>query len=566
MIKQLRKRLLQAIEAFTLTEKIIFYFFVFVFASSSLFLLTKVNDNFLVEVPTYGGEIKEGVLGYPRYINPLLSITDSGRDLSALIYSGLLKANPDGSLTPDLAKSYSVSEDGLTYTFELKDNIFFHDNYPVTAYDVEFTIKRILDPALKSPKAPNFEGVETHIISDKKIEFILKHSYAPFIENMTLGILPEHLWKDIDTEGFLFSQLNFEPIGSGPYRVKDIKRNESGLPIYYHLVPFEKNSLGVAYINDYFVYFFTNEEKLLAAYQDGIINSVNSISPENAVRLNNSGTIIRSALPRIFGVFFNQNEAPLFTNKEVRLALNEAIDKDRIIQEVLGGYGTKAVSALPNYLSEIEDSTKTAEERITSAKAILTKAGWTPNSEGIMTKTVKKETTTLSFSISTGNAPELKKTALLVKEMWEKIGAKVDVKFFDLADLQQNVIRPRKYDAILFGEVVGRDLDLFAFWHSSERNDPGLNMAMYTNVKVDKLLSQARAEEDREKRITLLKSIEKEIDNDVPAVFLYSPDFIYVVPKNLRGISITGITSATERFLEVEKWYMNTEKVWTFFK
>jgi len=150
--------------------------------------------------------------------------------------------------------------------------------------------------------------------------------------------------------------------------------------------------------------------------------------------------------------------------------------------------------------------------------------------------------------------------------VWGKLGAKVDVKVFDIADLESNVIRPRKYDALLFGEVIGRDLDLYAFWHSSERNDPGLNMAMYTNPKTDKLLETARGEEDPAKRMTDLTQAESTIASDTPAVFLYSPNFIYVVPKDLDGVSLDGITSSSERFLNVENWYMNTDKVWTIFK
>ena len=117
----------------------------------------------------------------------------------------------------------------------------------------------------------------------------------------------------------------------------------------------------------------------------------------------------------------------------------------------------------------------------------------------------------------------------------------------------------------MFGEAIGRELDIFAFWHSSERNDPGLNVAMYTNSKVDKILDDLRKIDNREKEQVLYESFEKEIANDVPAVFIYAPDFIYIANKKLRGVDLSGITNASERFLGAQDWYMDTQKIWKIF-
>lgn len=563
---QNKEKLLRVIESFSLGEKVLFYVLVFLFAGSALYLLTKVNDYFTVEVPAPGGELREGVVGYPRYINPLISVTDAGRDLTALIYSGLLRSKPDGSLETDLAKDYFISEDGLTYTFNIRDEATFQDGEPVTSDDVEFTIKKALDPVLKSPKAPNWEGVTVKILSPKQIEFTLHRAYAPFLQNLTLGILPKHKWKDIDSEAFAFSQFNIEPVGSGPYMIKDIKRDNSGLPLYYHLVPFENYALGKPHIYNLYVYFFNSQENLVKAFQNGEIESINSVSPNEIGSLKEKSQILQSPLPRIFAVFWNQNQSALFINKEVRVALDQAVDRDSLIKEVLGGYGTPALGPLPSSVSIATSANENAEARIANARKTLEKAGWSMGEDGVMTKTVKKETTSLSFSISTVNSPDLKKSAEILRDTWQKIGAKVDIKIFDLADLQQNVIRPRKYDALLFGEVISRDLDIFSFWHSSERNDPGLNMAMYTNSKVDKLLEKARLETNEDDRLQVLKDAEEMIIADTPATFLYSPDFIYIVPKTLKGVSLGRMTSSQERFFGMEKWYINTERIWPVFK
>lgn len=544
-------------------EKIIFFIFAFLLAASALLLLKKASDGLSVEVPVLGGTLNEGVVGYPRYVNPLLPVTDSGRDLTTLVFGGLMKLDGENGLVTDLAKDYKVSDDGLTYTVTLKDNIFFQDDVPVTAYDVEFTIKKATDPIIKSPKAANWEGVVVHVIDEKTIEFTLKKPYAPFIENLTLGILPMHIWKDIDSDAFLFSQFNFEPVGSGPYKIKDIKRNASGLPEYYHLAPFEKYAGGEAYIQDVYIYFYTSEDKLIEAYQNGTIDSMNSISPDNIKSVDTGRSeILKSPLPRIYGVFFNQNEAKVFADSDVRKALGLATPEDKIIKDVLLGFGTPIEGPIPKNISILEPRTITDNDGVEQAQALLAKAGWIKDANGILGKKNKTDNLSLTFSISTSNVPELKAIANLLKTSWEKIGASVEVKVFDSGDLQQKVIVPRRYDALLFGESIGRNADLYAFWHSSERNHPGLNIANYTNSKADKILQDIRTTSDTDKRITLYQNFEKEIYKDNPAVFLYSPDLVYVVPSDLKGISLQNIAGSSERFATINKWYKETEKVW----
>lgn len=544
-------------------EKIVFFTLALLLTASALTLLKKASDGLSVEVPVVGGTLNEGVVGYPRYVNPLLPVTDSGRDLTTLVFSGLMKFDGNNGLINDLAQDYKVSDDGLTYTVTLKDNIFFQDGVPVTAYDVEFTIKKATDPIIKSPKAANWDGVAVQVINEKTIQFTLKKPYAPFIENLTLGILPMHIWKGIDSDAFLFSQFNFEPIGSGPYKIKDIKRNTSGLPEYYHLVPFEKYSLGRAYIKDIYVHFYTSEDKLVNAYKSGEIDSMNSISPENIKSVDTGRSeILKSPLPRIYGVFFNQNEAKVFANATVRKALSLATPEDQILQNVLLGFATPIEGPIPKDISTLPARDITDDEGIAEAQDILAKDGWVKDANGTLTKKDKKDNLSLSFSISTSNVPELKAIAELLKTSWAKIGANVDIKVFDSGDLQQKVIIPRKYDSLLFGESIGRNSDLFAFWHSSERNHPGLNIANYTNSKVDKILQDIRTTNDKDKRIALYQSFEKEIYKDSPAIFLYSPDLVYIVPNNVNGISLAGIAVSSERFATVSRWYTETEKVW----
>ncbi|KKU68509.1 MAG: Extracellular solute-binding protein family 5 [Parcubacteria group bacterium GW2011_GWA2_47_16] len=562
----------EAVRRFTLTEKFIFYSLAIILFVGTGSALYELNRNFLVEIPSRGGTLTEGVIGLPRFINPILAISDADRDLTALVYSGLLKATTEGTLVPDLAESYSISPDGLTYTFVLKPKLVFHDKTPITADDVVFTVEKAQDPFLKSPKRPNWEGVSVEKVDDRQIKMILKQPYSPFVENLTMGILPKHIWSSIGSEEFPFGQFNVEPVGSGPYKLKSISRNASGIPAYYQLEAFDSYAFGKPLIENIIVKFFQNNSLLGAAYENGNVQSMASISPQQASVIKTSGgRIERTPLPRIFAVFFNENHAPVLANKEVRLALEQATDKRAIVESVLKGEGIAIDSPIPPGLfpDDTRDNQNIGyandDERVKAAKKTLENAKWKLNDKGVYEKTIKKAVIPLSLSISTSNAPELKAAALMLEAMWEKIGASVDVKISDIGELNQGVIRSRKYDALLFGEIIGRDLDLFAFWHSSQRNDPGLNIALYTNSTADKLLEDARAISDRDSRLEKYRALEKEIQTDIPAIFIYSPDFLYVVPENLRGFSLGHITIPAERFLEVEKWYVETDKVWKVF-
>lgn len=524
-----------------------------------------------MEVPADGGSLTEGVIGIPRFINPLLAISEADRDMTILVYSGLMRATKSG-IIPDLAESYTVSDTGLIYTFTLRENIFFHDGSPITADDIEFTVLKAQDPALKSPKRANWEGVTVEKIDERQIRFTLKQPYAPFLENTTLGIIPKAIWKNADTEQFSFSEFNIRPIGSGPYEISDIKRNASGIPEYYDLVPFKNFALGKAYIHDIRIRFYNNEDTLLGALRAGDVEAVNAITPEKAEGLSREGFLVSGApLPRVFGVFFNQNQAPLFADKAVRTALSEAVPREDIVRDVLFGYGTPIGGPIPpgsrGFGGESPENTMTPEERVNAARAILERDGWKQDESGIYEKKKsKKETIRLSFSLSTSDVPELKSVAERLKTEWEKVGATVELKVFESGDLNQNVIRPRKYDAILFGEIVGRDSDLFAFWHSSQRNDPGLNIALYTNSVADKLLEEMRRTTDPEKRAAAYEKFRIEIAKDVPAVFLYAPEFVYVLPPKIKGAHIGTITVPAERFLNINTWYIDTDLVWKIFE
>ena len=554
------------LDSFTASGRALFLFFATLCAISSVALLYMLNASLLVVAPAHGGSLNEGLIGSPRFINPVLALSDADRDLTALSYSGLLRATPEGSYEPDLASGYTVSDDGRTYTFTLREATF-HDGSLVTADDVVFTVQKIQNPALKSPLRANWDGVVAEAPDARTVRFTLKSAYAPFIKNLTLGILPKALWSTISDEEFSFSQLNASPVGSGPYRVRGVTRTASGIPSSYELVPFSGYALGAPYLS-LTLRFYQSEDALVQALQDGEVEAASGLSPDKLAGLKNAN-ITTTPLNRVFGVFFNQNQSEVLRQKAVRTALNEAIDRDDLVKKILGGFGTPLAGPVPpSVLSDAIAPTSSAD-RLESARALLANNGWKPGEDGILAKTVgtgkNAPTQTLSFAISTANVSELRAAAEYLRDVWGQLGVKVEVKVFEAGDLSQNVIRPRKFDALLFGEVIGRELDLFAFWHSSQRNDPGLNVAGYVNADADQALESMRQTADQGERTRLYEAFAAEVETDIPAVFLYAPDFVYSIPKDIQGLDLGLVESPSDRFLSVTQWHREVDYVWPIF-
>jgi peptide/nickel transport system substrate-binding protein len=565
-----RDYLRKIIKAFGLTEKVIFGLLFCLLIISSLSLLWKVDNYFMTTAPAHGGSLSEGLIGSPRFINPLLELSDADRDLTYLVYSGLMRATAKGDLIPDLAESYNISPDGLTYTFKIRPDAYFHDGTKVTASDIEYTVKMAQDVALRSPKRNSWIGVEVEKISESEIVFILKNPYSPFLENTTLGILPKHIWNNASADEFSFSSYNITPIGSGPYLVKNIQRNNSGIPTSYELIAFKDYTLDKPFITNLKFNFYPNEQALTDAYIADEIDSTNSLSPQNLATLGDdkNANLEKISLPKVFGLFFNQNQAPVLLNKEVRTALNLTVDKDRIVSEVLNGFGERIDSPLPmGMLGDISEPINTydKEQALNQARGVLTKAGWKFNASSTIweKKINKNQTQKLTFSISTSNTTDLKKVAEILKEDWALLGVPVEILTFDPSDLNQSVISQRKYDALLFGQTINRSLDLFAFWHSSQRNI-GYNVAMYTNSKADKYLEDARQISNKDKRLEKYALFVNEIKNDIPAIFIYSPESLYLLPKKIKGFESGLINNRAERFEEIYNWYIETDKIWNF--
>ncbi len=521
-----------------------------------------------IAVPDYGGGFTEGTIGAPQYINPILSQTnDTDEDISELVFSGLMKYDAKGSLVTDLAENYAIGDEGRTYDFFLRKNVLWHDGKPFNADDVIFTISAIQNSDYKSPLIFNWSGVGIEKIDDWTIRFKLKNTYAPFLNNAAVKILPKHVWENIKPPEFFLSEINLKPIGTGPYKFKKFEKDDRGSIKTLYLVRNDDYHLGKPYIKNITLKFYVNEDSLIDAYNKRNIDNLGSLSAQNEYLLQNQQrklNIDTLELPRYFAVFFNQSKSKALSDKTVRLALNYATDKNEIIDKILNKQAVAVESPIPPDTFGYTSNTKIYEFALEHANNILDVAGWQKNKDtGIREKVFKKgeSPTPLEITLVTTEWPELESTAGILQEQWSKIGAKVELKILSVSEIQQDYIRPREYQALLFGEVLGEEPDPFSFWHSSQKRDPGLNLALYDNSEVDKILLSIRATVDPEKRKEKYQEFQKLIIEDAPVVFLYNPYYLYPVSKKIKGIEIKSISVPSKRFSGIENWYMHTKRV-----
>jgi len=516
--------------------------------------------NLTKPIAKVGGEYIEGSVGQPFYVNPLLSQTsEADSDLTQLVYSGLFKYDNNGNAVPDLAESFTVSQDQRQYTVKLRKNAHWQDGKEITAEDIFFTFNILQDPAYKSPLRQSWQGVDVSVSNDHEIVFTLKNPYVGFLENLTIGILPKHVWENIAPEKFALADYNLHPIGSGPFMFSDFQKDSQGSILTYHLKAFKDFYAGSPYISNFTFNFYADDDALIAAYNKKEVMGMNSIAPEKIGSIKNvkSTDIHELIIPRYFSVFFNQTKSVVLADDNVRIALNSSVDRKEIISSVLRGKGVALSSPFFPQMDGYNDQVQVSKN-IDQANKILDDAGWKKEAGSDFRK---KNNVTLEFELVTTDWPELSQTAELLKTQWQKVGAKLNVKILTVSDLQQNYIRTREYDSLLFGQAITFNPDLYSFWHSSQKRDPGLNLSLFDNSQADGILESVRQEPDESKRVDSYKKFQELLAKEVPAVFLYGPTYLYPVNNSVHGMTIQNINMPADRFVDVSKWYVKTKRI-----
>ncbi len=524
---------------------------VLVFAVSAILFGTKSFYSQTTLKPIAGGRYVEGIVGQPFSINPLLASTDTDRDLMEVFFGTL------GALSDNMKES----DNHTSWTVSLKPDLRWSDGEPLTSDDVVFTLETAVDPETHSPLSPEWQTVNATRLSEREIKFTLRTPYAFFEDSLKrLRIVPRHIFGNIPPANLRLSSYNLEPISSGPYSFVSFDKRKDGFISEYRLIGNKNYASEAPLIKELVFRFFPSYDEAIAAFNRREIDGLGGLDYKSLEKIKIGYETSTMAMPRYYALFLNQNAHPALQDLRVRTALSYAINRNAIVQTVLKNYGLAIYGPLhpgvPGY-DPVLDNQKSPEE----IGALLDLAGWKKNSEGIRTKIIGGKEIQMDFELITPDVPFLADAASLVREDLQAVGVSIRLVSMSTAEITARAIKTRNYQIILFGNILGKSPDIFSFWHSSERFYPGLNLALYTNRSVDALLESIRKDFDAESRKRALRELQKIIHDDYPAVFLFSPSYIYAHQKSLGGFDVQFIHLPSERLRDVAKWYLKTARV-----
>lgn len=536
--------------SFTSRERLGFWIGCGAFVIGTLALISITIGERSSFVPVAGGTYAEGVVGQPIVINPIVSGNPADQDLSALLFAPLKDLL---SIPPE------ASPDGRVYTLKLKEDLTWDDGKPFTSDDILFSIKTVQDPETRSPLEGGWQGVTAERVSEIQIRLTLPTPFAFFNDTiLQFRPIPEHIFGAVPIQNLRLSSYNLQPVGNGPYTFKDFSKRKDGFITRYRLIRNERYAGTVPYIDEFVFQFYEEWSGLYSDFARRRIQGYGSLTP--VPNNSNPRTVFveRFPMPRYYAIFLNPVTNSALKEKQVRSALAYAIDKKKIVRDLLGDESLALDSPffMP-LIQELADYPSFALESFDPEA--IGKAEYNPEEARKLLELAKKTDVVLTLSVP--DVDFLKKIAGSLKEAWEAVGIRsVEIVTLPPQELE-DAIRPRNYEALLFGNVLQHPLDLFPFWHSSQRFYPGLNLSLYQNIDVDKQMEAMRQSPDATKNAARLEIINTSLSDDLPALFLFSLPYVYTHTDRVLGIAPSMLITPSDRFRDVTKWYMTKARI-----
>ena len=508
-------------------------------------------------VPSSGGRLVEGMIGQPQFINPLLSDGNPvDQELVDLIYDGLTRYNDQGELELALSRSWQVSEDGLLVSFELREDITWHDGQPFTAKDVVFTYG-----LLQSEDFPVSDGLKSLwrsvVISQTgpfQVDFILPQPYGPFLDATTRGILPAHLLENIPPIEHVEHAFNRSPIGTGPFLVSpgsDLQRDGRLI-----LVPNPAYWRQGVQIDALEFQFFSDMQALASAYREGEIQAISSVPTANVslVVTLDGVRLFSAAAPRLTQLIFNLSDdgSGAVRNREVREALSIALDREALVDKSLNGQGLPLEGPyLPNSWAYRPDLLRTFHYDPATAVVKLDSAGWVIP-EGSSKR--QQDGQLLKIRLLVPSLPEHLSLANNIEEQWSQIGIETELKIISPDDLRQ-ALAQRAFDVALIDVAPGGDPDLYDFW-SQEAIIRGQNYGGWNNRRASEALESARQLSAVDERKPYYEAFLEYFDNDLPALTLYQHVNTYALSDSVNNAELGRIESPRDRYETLAEWFL----------
>lgn len=527
---------------------------------SAVILFRNYYIRITTSTPLAGGVYREGTIGAPKYLNPVLAKSEIDRDICRLLFASLLKYDENGSLKPYLAHEYSISEDQKQYNFKLDERIFWHDGERITSDDVEFTVDLLKDPNYVGPYSTAFDGIQFKKTNDLEFELILPETNSSFIQTITLvGILPKHKLSGVSAKALDKNEFNLSPVGSGRYKL-DVKETDL---ITDQKIVLKKSDTYKAdengYLEEIDIIAYETQEELFEAYKKGEITGFGGFSLAELSDFDRKRfKIYKVLIPRFSALFFNLENDKL-SELKFRQAFAHAVNREKISEEIYNNEVEILDSPFATFTLGYNPDVKKYPYHLPTSEAYLNDLGYSEkNEEGIRMKDGQE----LSFMLYTIDDLKLQQVAEEVRKTALQAGIKINVIVVDLVTLQSEIIPSHAYDMILIGGSLGLPPDPYSYFHSTAMNNGGLNISRYKNLKADKLLEEARLKSDPAGRGESLKQFTQIVADDLPTFFFFNAPYLYGTNKVVKGIPKKIIAeSSSDRFLFINSWYMKSERV-----
>lgn len=524
--------------------------------------LSVIQNNFMQETSIDGGTYVEGTVGTIKTLNPLYASNESELALSRIMFSSLFKMDNTGHLNTDLVKKYSISEDGKTYTLELKKDIKWHDGETLKANDVVFTFKLMQNQEARTVLGSNWKNIskiKVQSLGDEIVKFELPLKFTNFINSLTFPIVPEHILADVKKSQLRENNFSSQPIGTGAFKFN--KKQQIGEGISSKTGDDQGYSVTMVSNNDYYegkpkldsfrIQAYPTKEELLKAINNNDVNAAGGLNPQNIKELTNKSLDVVEK-PLSYGVYSIFNTVASQDLKEIkfRRALQFATNTDELRKSL----GMKTALYSPFIAGQIpEDSIEKPKYNVEKAKKLLEELEY-KEKDGSLYKGDRK----VSIEMVATTDDQMDLVADILAKEWKSLGIDVKVNKYSLSDPSQNfvgsVLQTRAYDVIVYKYAI-TDPDVFAYWHSSQGTGVGMNLAGYTSAVANDFLTSSRTAKTSDVKLRRYIGFAKQWQQDVPAIGLYQDQLEYVKTKNSSAFSgDTKLNEITDRFNDVYKW------------
>lgn len=510
-------------------------------------------------VPAYGGTYTEGIVGQPGFINPVLARPGTpDQDITSLIFASIT----------DLAESIKHNDTMTSWNVRIKDGAQWQDGTPITSDDIIFTIRTIQNKDATSPSQADWQNITASRVSEREIAFQMPTPYSFFSALLSqTRPIPKKIFADIDPANLRRSSYNLQPLGSGAYAFADLGKRPDGFITSYTIT--RSNTYATIgqrpYIQTIEFKFFQNDQALTDSFNLGQIDGFGTFDPSllDALRIKPIARSIPTG--KYYAIFFNQDARATWKDPAIRSALTMGINRQDLINHVMRGNAQPLYGPIPPaVLSQfgLTDQSLATPFDPQQAKDMIASAGWKQDPQtNVWIKKTGKTTDTLTVTITTADTFPLRDIARVIQQNWSTIGVSTTIVLADPATMNDGVIKPRNYELLLFGNIVTAQPDIFSFWHSSQQFDPGLNFALYQNPSADNLMTKLRATTQPNVFSSTLNSLETTIAKDQAAIFLISPDYLYITSERFSGITIPFVALPADRFASIASWYAATTRV-----